>query len=89
MVKSCLIVRVERRVTEESNWQPVGDLASTILRAAAERREKVEQFKAAVARDPGSALQPQANGISVQLSLPLPEVARGNRELRAGRASRL
>jgi hypothetical protein len=89
MVKSCLTVRVERRVTEESNWQPVGDLASTILRAAAERREKVEQFKAAAARYPGSAFQPQSDGISVQLSLPLPEIARVDREPRAPRASRL
>jgi hypothetical protein len=80
---------VERRVTEESNWQPVGDLATTVLRAAAERRAKVEQFKAAAARDPVSAFQPQSEGISVQLSLPLPEVPWTQPNLHTGRMSRL
>ncbi len=89
MVKNWLTVRVERSVMDESKWKPVGDLASSILRTAAERREKVQQFKAAAARDPASAFQAEADGISVQLSLPLPEVARNRRDLRASRVSRL
>ena len=71
MVKSRLTVRVERSVMEESNWKPIGDLASNILRVAAERRGKLSELKAAVARDHASALQPASGGIWVQLDLPL------------------
>jgi hypothetical protein len=91
MVKSRLTVSVERSVTEESNWTQLGDLASGILRMAAERREKLGELKAAVARDHADALQPASGGIWVQLDLPLPIVApsRPHREQRAIRASRL
>lgn len=90
MVKSRLTVSVERSVTEESNWTQLGDLASGILRMAAERREKREELKAAVARDHASALQPSDGGIWVQLDLPLPMTPpRPPREHRAARASRL
>jgi hypothetical protein len=90
MVKSRLTVSVERSVTEESNWTQLGDLASGILRMAAERREKREDLKAAVARDHASALQPLDGGIWVQLDLPLPPASpRPPREHRAARVSRL
>jgi hypothetical protein len=72
MVKSQLTVSVERSVTEESNWTQLGDLASGILRMAAERREKRNALKAAVARDHADALQTVTGGICVQLDLPLP-----------------
>jgi hypothetical protein len=72
MVKSRLTVSVERSVTEESNWTQLGDLASGILRMAAERREKLQDLKAAVARDHASALQSSSGGIWLQLDLPLP-----------------
>jgi hypothetical protein len=72
MVKSRLTVSVERSVTEESNWTQLGDLASGILRMAAERREKLQGLKAAVAREHAGALQPSGGGIWVQLDLPLP-----------------
>ena len=90
MVKSRLTVRVERSVMEESNWKPIGDLASNILRVAAERRGKLSELKAAVARDHASALQPASGGIWVQLDLPFPKApSRPHREVRAARASRL
>jgi hypothetical protein len=90
MVKSRLTVSVERSVTEESNWTQLGDLASGILRMAAERREKLGNLKAAVARDHADALQPGSGGIWVQLDLPLPVAPpRRHREVRAARASRL
>jgi hypothetical protein len=88
MVKSWLTV--ERCVMEESNWKPVGDLASRILRAAAEQRQKLTHLKAAVARDHGDALEPASAAIRVQLELPLVEApARQHLEPRAGRASRV
>ena len=71
MVKSSLTVS-ERSVMEESNWRSVGDLASTILRAATENREKLAAWKVAVARDHAAALQPSSGGIWVQLELPFP-----------------
>jgi hypothetical protein len=87
MVKSWLTV--ERSVMEASNWKPVGDLAGGVLRAAAERREKLVELKAAVARDHGSALTP-TDGIWVQLDLPLlAPPSRRHRDIRAGRSSRL
>ena len=94
MVKSRLTVSVERSVMEESNWTQLGDLASGILRMAAEKREKLGNLKAAVARDHGDALQPASGGIWVQLDVPLPAVApshphRDYRTARASRASRL
>jgi hypothetical protein len=91
MVKSRLTVSVERSVTEESNWTQIGDLASGILRMAAERRDKLGSLKAAVARDHADALQPSGGGIWVQLNLPLPSAAppRPPRDHRAARASRL
>jgi hypothetical protein len=74
---------------EESNWKPVGDLASSILRVAAEKREKLNCLKAAVARDHASALQPASGGIWVQLDLPLVMApSRPYRDLRAGQISR-
>jgi hypothetical protein len=74
---------------EESNWTPVGDLASSILRVAAEKREKLNCLKAAVARDHASALQPASGGIWVQLDLPLVMApSRPYRDLRAGQISR-
>lgn len=88
MVKSWLTV--ERSVMDESNWKPVGDLASSILAAATERRQKLTDWKAAVARNHADALQPATGGIWVQLELPLAATPpRHFRELRAGRASRL
>ena len=90
MVKSQLTVSVERSVTEESNWTQLGDLASGILRMAAEKREKLGVLKAAVARDHADALQPASGGIWVQLDLPLPIAPpRPHREPRAARALRL
>lgn len=90
MVKSQLTVSVERSVTEESNWTQLGDLASGILRMAAERREKLGTLKAAVARDHADALQTSGGGIWVQLDLPFPAMPpRPPREHRAARASRL
>ena len=88
MVKSWLTV--ERCVMEESNWKPVGDLASGILRSAMERREKLTEWKAAVARDHADALQPPTGAISVQLELPLTAPAsRTHRDFRIGRLPRL
>jgi hypothetical protein len=90
MVKSWLTVTVERSVTEESNWKPVGDLAGSILRAAAESRGKLVELKAAVARDHADALPPASGAIWVQLDLPLVQVPSHRRsEPRAGRISRL
>ena len=90
MVKSRLTVSVERSVTEESDWTQLGDLASGILRMAAERREKLGNLKAAVARDHADALQPASGGIWVQLDLPFPKApSRPHRDVRAARASRL
>ena len=74
MVKSCLTVRVERHVTDESDWQQLGGLASSILHTVSEKRAKLEVLKASVARDQASALQPACGGISVQLGLPLVSV---------------
>lgn len=86
MVKSCLTV--ERSVMNESNWKPVGDLASSILRAASERREKLTELKAAVARDHADALQTASGAIWVQLELPLAAApARPHREMRGFRVS--
>jgi hypothetical protein len=87
MVKSCLTV--ERSVMDESNWKPVGDLASSILKAATERREKLMELKAAVARDHADALQTASGAISVQLELPLVAAPpRPHREMRGFRVSR-
>jgi hypothetical protein len=89
MVKSCLTVAVERSVMEQSNWKPVGDLASSILQSAMESREKLVQLKAAIARHQAKALQPASDGIWVQLELPLPPApSRPGSEIRAGRISR-
>lgn len=71
MVKSCLTVRVERHVKDESDWQQLGGLARSILHTVSEKRAKLEKLKASVARDHASALQPACGGISVQLGLPL------------------
>jgi hypothetical protein len=69
---------------EESNWKPIGDLASNILRVAAERRGKLSELKAAVARDHASALQPASGGIWVQLDLPLVQASpRAYRDMRS------
>jgi hypothetical protein len=88
MVKSSL-TGVERSVMKESNWTPLGDLASSILRAAAEQREKVNTLKAAVARDHASALQSASGGIWVQLDLPLVMAPRRqHRDMRMGQVSR-
>lgn len=90
MVKSRLTVSVERSVMKESNWTQLGDLASGILRMAAEKRQQVGELKAAVARDHADALQPASGGIWVQLALPFPVMPpRPHREHRAARASRL
>ena len=88
MVKSWLTV--ERSVMTESTWQPVGNLASSILQTAMERRDKVANLKAAVARDHAEALQPASAAIWVQLELPLSMTSpRPHRDLRVGRMPRL
>jgi hypothetical protein len=72
MVKSCLTVRVERPVTNESDWRQLGGLASGILQTVMEKRESIARMKAVVARDPAGALHSAEGGIWVQLNLPLP-----------------
>ena len=95
MVKVLLAVTVERSVMEESNWKPVGDLAGSILRSAAERREKLAELKAAVARHHADGLQPASEGIWVQLDLTFPATpstppqSEPHRETRGGRMPRL
>jgi hypothetical protein len=80
---------VERSVMDESNWKPVGDLAASILRTATERREKLVEFKAAVARDHADALPPASGAIWVQLELPFaPAPVRVRPDIRIGRISR-
>ena len=94
MVKSQLTA-LERSVMDESNWRSVGDLASTILKAATANREKLVGWKAAVARDHGAALRPDSGGIWVQLELPFSAAPapvyrdpRGNRMSRSGKIAR-
>lgn len=88
------LTMLERSVMEESHWKPVGDLASTILQAATERREKLLAWKADVARNQGAALASSSKGIWVQLELPFPQApaptpAPAYRVSRGGRSFRL